>query len=97
MCIEGVPMTNEVIFSLKIEQELHAEFISEAEALQMSATQIIHNFMREFIQRQREPRLHDLLKRKVEAGRKSMQADLGCSNEDVEALFAKRRNGAVNG
>ena len=48
-------MTNEVIFSLKIEQELHAEFMAEAEALQMSATQIIHNFMREFIQRQREP------------------------------------------
>ena len=71
--------------------------MAEAEALQMSDTQSIHNFMREFIQRQLEPRLHDLLKRKVEAGRKSMQADLGCSNEDVEALFVKRRDGAVNG
>ena len=90
-------MANEVFFTLKIEPEFLAEFMAEADFIHRPASQILGDLMREFIQRQPEPRLHDLLKRKVEAGRKSMQADLGCSNEDVEALFVKRRDGAVNG
>ncbi|MDT4882437.1 hypothetical protein FQZ97_1183830 [compost metagenome] len=53
--------------------------------------------MREFVQRQREAREYDaFLRRKVEAGRTSMRAGLGRSNEEVEAEFAARRTGAAN-
>ena len=48
--------------------------------------------MREFVQRQRESREYDeFLRRKVEAGRASMRAGLGRSNDEVEAEFAARR------
>jgi hypothetical protein len=48
--------------------------------------------MREYVQRQRASREYDeFLARKVEAGRASMRAGPGKSNEEVEALFAARR------
>ena len=48
--------------------------------------------MREFVLRQREARGYDeLLRRKVEAGRTSMLAGIGRSNDEVEAEFVARR------
>ena len=48
--------------------------------------------MRELVQRQREAQAYDeFLRRKVEAGRTSMRAGLGRSNDQVEAEFAARR------
>ena len=48
--------------------------------------------MREFVQRQREAREYDeFLRRKGEAGRASMHAGQGRSNDEVEAEFAARR------
>lgn len=48
--------------------------------------------MREFVQHQRESREYDeFLRGKVEAGRASMRAGRGRSNDDVEAAFAARR------
>ncbi|MBS9423078.1 antitoxin of toxin-antitoxin stability system [Photorhabdus caribbeanensis] len=45
-----------------------------------------------FIQRQREEREYNkFLCHKVEAGRASMRAGLGQSNDEVEAEFAARR------
>ena len=52
----------------------------------------LRELMREFVQRQRESREYDeFLRRKVEAGRASMRAGLGRSNDEVEAEFAARR------
>ena len=52
--------------------------------------------MREFVQRQRETREYDeFLRRKIEAGRASMQVGRGRSNDDVEAEFAARRTQVV--
>ena len=85
-------MANEVIFRLKIEPQLLADFMAEADFMSRSASQIINDFMREFIQIQREAHSYDeFLKHKVEASRASMLAEIGDSNEDVELLFAKRR------
>jgi hypothetical protein len=45
-----------------------------------------------FVKRQREAREYDeFLLHKVEAGRASMRAGLGRSNDEVEAEFAARR------
>jgi predicted transcriptional regulator len=85
-------MSKHAVFTMKLEPELRAEFISEAEAAHRPASQVLRELMREFIQRQREAREYDaFLLLKVEAGRASMQAGLGRSNDDVEADFAARR------
>ncbi|CAM2066062.1 Antitoxin of toxin-antitoxin stability system [Sulfidibacter corallicola] len=90
-------MPKESVFTMKLEPELRAEFMAEAEAAHRPASQIVRELMRDYIQRQREAREYDeFLRRKVEAGRLSMRAGLGRSNEEVEAEFAARRAGVAS-
>ncbi len=90
-------MLKEAVFTMKLEPELRAEFMAEAEAAHRPASQVLRELMREFIQRQREARDYDeFLHRKVEAGRASMRVGLGRSNEDTEAEFAARRSSVTN-
>ena len=52
--------------------------------------------MREFVQRQRATREYDeFLGRKVDAGRASMRAGLGHSNDEVEATSCASRTVSV--
>lgn len=86
-------MPKEAVFTMKLEPELRAEFMAEAEAAHRPASQVLRELMREFVQRQREAREYDeFLRRKVEAGRASMRSGQGISNEEVEAEFAARRD-----
>lgn len=90
-------MSKEAVFTMKLEPELRAEFMAEAEATHRPASQVLRELMREFVQRQRSTREYDdFLRTKVEAGRVSMRAGTGRSNEDVEVEFAARR-AAVTG
>lgn len=90
-------MTKEAVFTMKLEPELRAEFMAEAEAAHRPASQVLRELMREFVQRQREAREYDqFLHRKVEVARSSMRAGRGRSNDEVEADFAARRAGAAN-
>ena len=85
-------MAKEAVFTMKLEPELRADFMAEAEAAHRPASQILRELMREFVQRQREARDYDeFLQRKVDAGRESMRAGVGHSNDEVEAMFAARR------
>jgi len=85
-------MSKQAVFTMKLESELRAEFISEAEAVHRPASQVMRELMREFVQRQREAREYEcFLQSKVEAGRASMRAGQGRSNDDVEADVAARR------
>lgn len=85
-------MSKETVFTMKLEPELRAEFMAEAEAAHRPASQILRELMREFVQQQRQAREYDeFLRHKVEAGRTSMQAGRGRSNDDVEASFSARR------
>jgi predicted transcriptional regulator len=80
------------VFTMKLEPDLRAEFMAEAEASHRPASQVVREFMRAFIQQQRAQREHDaFVQRKVEIARVSMQEGLGRSNEEVEAAFAARR------
>lgn len=91
-------MSKEAVFTMKLEPELRDEFMAEAEAAHRPASQILRELMREFVQRQREAREYDeFLRRKVEAGRASMRAGLGQSNDEVEAEFAAKRAQIVDG
>lgn len=85
-------MSKEAVFTMKLEPELRADFMAEAEAAHRPASQILRELMREFVQRQREIREYDeFLGRKIDAGRASMRVGVGHSNDEVEAAFAARR------
>jgi hypothetical protein len=85
-------MPKEAVFTMKLEPTLRAEFVAEAEAAHRPASQVVRELMREFVLRQREARGYDeFLRSKVEAGRSSMRAGVGRSNDEVEAEFAARR------
>jgi len=85
-------MPKEAVFTMKLEPELRSEFMAEAEAAHRPASQVLRELMREFIRRQREVREYDeFLRNKVEAGRASMQAGRGRSNDEIETVFADRR------
>ncbi len=56
------------------------------------ASQIVRDMMRGYVQRQREAREYGaFLHSKVDTARLSMRADIGRSNEEVEARLAARR------
>jgi predicted transcriptional regulator len=85
-------MSKEAVFTMKLEPELRADFVAEAEAAHRPASQVLRELMREFVQRQREARKYEqFLHRKVKAARSSMRAGRGRSNDEVEAEFAARR------
>jgi predicted transcriptional regulator len=52
-------MAKEAVFTVKLESDLRDAFAAEAEAAHRPASQIVREFMREFVQRQREAREHD--------------------------------------
>jgi len=52
-------MSKEAVFTLKLESELRNAFMAEAETVHRSASQLVREFMREFIEHQREHRLHE--------------------------------------
>ena len=85
-------MSKEAVFTMKLEPELRDQFMAEAEASHRPASQVMRELMREFVERQRQAREYDaFLGRKVEAGRVSVRAGVGRSNDEVEAKFAARR------
>ena len=89
-------MSKQAVFTMKLEADLRADFIAEAQAADRPASQILRELMRDFVKQQRQARDYDaFLQPKVEAARVSMQAGEGFSNAEVEAIFAARR-GAVD-
>ena len=52
-------MPKEAVFTVKLEADLRDAFMAEAEATHRPASQIVRDFMREFVHRQREAREHD--------------------------------------
>ena len=52
-------MPKEAMFTLKLEPELREQFMAEAAAADRPASQIIREFMRDFIRQQRTAREHD--------------------------------------
>ena len=85
-------MSKEAVFTMKLEPELRDSFMAEAAAAHRPASQLVREFMRDFIKRQHEAREYDAwFRQKVEAGRAEARAGRGRSHEEVEAEFAARR------
>ena len=90
-------MSKQAVFTMKLEPELRADFMAEAEAAHRPASQVLRELMRDFIKRQREEREYDeFLSRKVDASRVSMRAGVSYSNDEVELMFAARRVGVTS-
>ena len=88
-------MSKEAVFTMKLEAELRADFIAEAQAADRPASQILRELMRDFVKQQRQARDYDaFLEKKVEIARTSVLGGKGLSNEEVEAIFAARRAAA---
>lgn len=89
-------MTKQAVFTMKLEPELRAEFVSEAAAEDRPASQVLRELMRGYIKQRRESREHDdYLMQKIETARASMRSGQGRSNDEVEAAFAARREQAT--
>jgi hypothetical protein len=82
---------------MKLEPDLRADFMAEAATEDRPASQVLRELMRGYIDQRRQAREYeDYLRRKVEAGRASMRAGRGRSNEEVEAEFAAMRRAAAD-
>lgn len=53
-------MPKESVFTLKLESDLRDAFLAEAATTHRPASQLVREFMRDFVQSQREAREHDL-------------------------------------
>jgi predicted transcriptional regulator len=85
-------MSKESVFTMKLEPELRAAFMAEAEASHRPASQIMRELMRDFVKRQRESREYDeFLRGKVADAREQVRTGDYLSATDIEARFAERR------
>lgn len=85
-------MSKEAVFTMKLEPELRAGFMTEAEVAHRPASQVLHELMPECIQRERDAREYgECVCRQVNVARSSVRAGLGRSNPAVQAELATRR------
>lgn len=85
-------MSKAAVFTMKLEQELRDEFIAAAEASHRSASQVVRELMRGFVQQQSDRSAYiAFLQEKVDIARESIALGEGFSSEEVEAEFAERR------
>lgn len=82
-------MAKEAVFTMKLEPELRDAFMAAAEAEDRPASQIVREFMRDYVRQDRE--YVEFVRRKVERSRASITAGKWRSGEEVEADFRRRR------
>lgn len=86
---------SKAVFTMKLDQSLRDEFVHAASAVDRTASQLMRELMRSYLEQQKKKsEYEDYYRQKVEAGRKSMKAGLGTPNEEVEALFSAMRQQA---
>jgi predicted transcriptional regulator len=86
-------MAKAAMFTVKLESELRDAFMAEAEAVDRPASQIVREFMRDFVRRQRDARAHDAwMRAEIEQGLREADdpATVTVSNEEVEAAMDRQ-------
>jgi len=87
-------MPKDAVLTVKLEPELRDAFVAAAAALDRPASQLVREFMREFVENRRQEREHDAwFRREVEKALKDKRP--GIPDEEVEAHFARRRANAM--
>lgn len=75
-------MAKESVFTLKLEEDLRDAFMAEAAAMDRPASQLVREFMRDFVRTRREEREHDSwFRAEVEKALKDKRP--GIQHEDV--------------
>ena len=87
-------MAKESVFTLKLEEDLRDAFMAEAAALDRPASQLVREFMRDFVRSRREEREHDTwFRAEVEKALKDKRPTI--PHEKVQKYFASRRTAAL--
>ncbi|MEN5283873.1 hypothetical protein [Serratia marcescens] len=77
---------------IRVDDDLKTAFASAAKAADRTASQLLRDFMREFVSRQAQQEEYDQwLKEKVEVSRKALREGKFADDEEVAAYFAERR------
>lgn len=87
-------MAKEAMFTLKLEPELRDDFMAEAAKADRPASQLIREFMRDFVRQRRQAREHDAWFRgEVEQGmREADDPAVQCiPHEDVASDWQRQR------
>jgi predicted transcriptional regulator len=75
-------MAKEAVFTMKLDHELRDAFMAAAKAADRPASQIVREFMRDYVQQDRD--YVEFLRRKVERSRADVAAGRVFSNEEVQ-------------
>jgi predicted transcriptional regulator len=79
-------------FTFRVEDDLKAAFTEAAKAHDRTGAQLLRDFMREYVRRQRDEQEYDAWFRlQVQAGIEDADAGRIVSADDVKAEFAARR------
>lgn len=82
----------EATFTFRVDEELKSEFSLAAKARDRSGAQLLRDFMREFVQRQRQAAEHEAwFRQQVQIGLDAANAGHLVPGDDVETKFAARR------
>ncbi|CAI1124002.1 hypothetical protein [Serratia quinivorans] len=77
---------------IRVDDELKMAFASAAKAADRTASQLLRDFMRDFVSRQSQQKEYEQwLQEKVELSRKALHEGKIVDNEEVEAYFTERR------
>ena len=83
---------SQTTFTFRVDDELKRNFASIAKSLDRTGAQLLRDYMRELVRRQREAEDHDAwFREQVQIGLRSANAGKLISNEEAEAGFAARR------
>ena len=83
---------SQATFTFRVDGELKDSFTAVAKSLDRSGAQLLRDYMRDIIRRQKEAEDHGAwFREQVQFGLDSANAGNLVSNEDVEAKFAARR------
>jgi predicted transcriptional regulator len=83
-------VAKEAVFTVKLEAELRDAFMAEATAKHVPASQLVREFMRDYVERQRRAREYDeWYRREVEKGLADVRAGRLVPHEDVAAESAR--------
>lgn len=96
---EYMARSKDVVFTMKLENELRDAFMAAADAEDRPASQIVREFMRRFVAERKlaaeltsvTPEYREFLEAKVMKARSQMKEGLGVPNAEVSAHFAKMR------
>ena len=83
---------SDATFTFRVDEALKSKFATPAKARDRTSAQLLRDFMREFVQQQRDAAEHDAwFQRQVQAGLDSANAGRLVPSAEVEAKFAARR------